>query len=48
VSGLTRTPLGPIIREIVPFLVVLIGVLFLITYVPSLVLFLPRLVGFQG
>ena len=26
----------------------LIGVLFLITYVPSLVLFLPRLAGFQG
>jgi tripartite ATP-independent transporter DctM subunit len=48
VSGLTRTPLGPVIREIVPFLWVLITVLFLITYVPSLVLFLPRILGFQG
>lgn len=48
VSGLTKTPLGPVIREIVPFLWVLITVLFLITYVPSLVLFLPRLLGFQG
>ena len=47
VSGLTKTPLGPIIREIVPFLWVLIAVLFLITYVPGFVLFLPRLVGFQ-
>jgi tripartite ATP-independent transporter DctM subunit len=48
VSGLTKTPLGPVIREVLPFLWVLIGVLFLITYVPGLVLFLPRLVGFQG
>jgi tripartite ATP-independent transporter DctM subunit len=47
VSGLTKTPLGPIIREILPFLWVLIAVLFLITYVPGFVLFLPRLVGFQ-
>lgn len=48
VSGLTKTPLGAIIREIFPFLWILIGVLFLITYVPSLVLFLPRVLGFQG
>ena len=48
VSGLTKTPLGPVIREVLPFLWVLISVLFLITYVPGLVLFLPRLVGFQG
>ncbi|MBI4842268.1 MAG: TRAP transporter large permease [candidate division NC10 bacterium] len=48
VSGLTKTPLGPVIREVIPFLWVLIAVLFLITYVPGLVLFLPRLVGFQG
>jgi len=48
VSGLTKTPLGAIIREIFPFLWILIGVLFLITYVPSLVLFLPRILGFQG
>jgi tripartite ATP-independent transporter DctM subunit len=48
VSGLTKTPLGPVIRETIPFLWVLITVLFLITYVPSLVLFLPRVLGFQG
>jgi tripartite ATP-independent transporter DctM subunit len=48
VSGLTKTPLGPVIKEVLPFLGVLIGVLFLITYVPGIVLFLPRLVGFQG
>lgn len=48
VSGLTKTPLGLVVREVLPFLWVLIGVLFLITYVPGIVLFLPRLVGFQG
>jgi tripartite ATP-independent transporter DctM subunit len=48
VSGLTKTPLGAVIREVLPFLWVLIAVLLLITYVPGLVLFLPRLVGFQG
>jgi tripartite ATP-independent transporter DctM subunit len=48
VSGLTGTPLGAVIREVLPFLWVLIAVLFLITYVPALVLFLPRVAGFQG
>jgi tripartite ATP-independent transporter DctM subunit len=48
VSGLTKTPLGLVVREVVPFIWVLIGVLFLITYIPGIVLFLPRLVGFQG
>ena len=48
VSGLTKTPLGLVIRETIPFICVLISVLFLITYIPGLVLFLPRLVGFQG
>jgi tripartite ATP-independent transporter DctM subunit len=48
VSGLTKTPLGLVIREVLPFLWVLIAVLFLITYVPGIVLFLPRLLGFQG
>lgn len=48
VSGLTKTPLGLVIKEVFPFLWVLISVLFLITYVPGIVLFLPRLLGFQG
>jgi len=37
-----------VIKEVFPFLWVLIAVLFLITYVPGIVLFLPRLLGFQG
>jgi tripartite ATP-independent transporter DctM subunit len=46
VSGISKTPLREIIREIFPMLIVLIFVLFLITYFDSIVLFLPRLLGF--
>ncbi|UCG77270.1 MAG: TRAP transporter large permease [Nitrospirota bacterium] len=46
VSGLTDTPLSRIIKEMVPFLFILIAVLFLCTYVPGIVMFLPRLVGY--
>ena len=37
-----------IVREVLPFLGVMIGALLLVTYVPGLVLFLPRLLGYQG
>jgi len=45
VSGLSKTPLHEVIKESLPMTAVMIGVLFLITYVPELVLFLPRLLG---
>lgn len=41
VSGISGAPLKSIIKEIFPMLLVLIGVLFLITYVPWFVLYLP-------
>ena len=41
VSGISGTPLKSVIKEIFPMLLVLIGVLFLITYVPWFVLYLP-------
>jgi C4-dicarboxylate transporter DctM subunit len=41
-------PLKDIVRETLPFLAVMIGALALITLVPGLVLFLPRLLGYQG
>ena len=41
-------PLSDLVREVMPFLVVMIGALALITFVPDLVLFLPRLLGYQG
>ncbi len=41
-------PLKDLVRDIVPFLAVMIAALALITFVPDLVLFLPRLLGYKG
>jgi C4-dicarboxylate transporter, DctM subunit len=41
-------PLKDLVREVMPFLGVMIGALALITFVPDLVLFLPRLLGYKG
>lgn len=43
VSGVSDTPLGSIMKDIFPLILVMIAVLLLITYVPQLVLFLPNL-----
>jgi C4-dicarboxylate transporter, DctM subunit len=40
--------LTELVKEVMPFLAVMIGALALITYVPDLVLFLPRLLGYKG
>ena len=45
VSGISDTPLQTIIKEIFPMLLVLIVVLFMITYIPDIVLFIPRSIG---
>jgi tripartite ATP-independent transporter DctM subunit len=42
VSGITKVPLQEIIKDTVPLIIVLIVVLFLITYIPEIVLFLPN------
>lgn len=41
-------PLKDLVREIIPFLGVMFGALALITFVPDLVLFLPRLLGYKA
>ena len=41
-------PLKDIVREVMPFLAVMIGALALITLFPGLVLYLPRLMGYRG
>jgi tripartite ATP-independent transporter DctM subunit len=41
-------PLRDLVREIIPFLAVMLGALVLITLFPDLVLFLPRLFGYKG
>ncbi|HOV64643.1 MAG TPA: TRAP transporter large permease, partial [Spirochaetia bacterium] len=47
VSGISGTPLKDVIREILPMVFIIIIVLFLITYIPDLVLFIPRLSGYR-
>ncbi|MDR1519637.1 MAG: TRAP transporter large permease [Planctomycetota bacterium] len=44
-SGISGTPLKGIIREITPQIGVMIIVLFIITYIPDTILFIPRAVG---
>jgi tripartite ATP-independent transporter DctM subunit len=44
-SGISGTPLKDIIREILPQIFVMILVLFIITYFPDTILFLPKAIG---
>jgi C4-dicarboxylate transporter, DctM subunit len=45
---IAEVPLRDLVREIMPFLAVMIGALAVITLVPDLVLLLPRLLGYKG
>ena len=45
ISSLTGESIGAITRELVPFLVVLVIVLLMVTFLPGISLFLPRLLG---
>ncbi|MCK4241312.1 MAG: TRAP transporter large permease [Candidatus Atribacteria bacterium] len=45
VSGISDTPLQAVIKEIFPMLLVLIIVLLMVTYIPDIVLFIPRSIG---
>jgi tripartite ATP-independent transporter DctM subunit len=47
-NNITGVPLRDIVRECMPFLFAMIAALGLITFVPELVLWLPRLMGYQG
>ncbi|MHB8620422.1 MAG: TRAP transporter large permease [Chloroflexota bacterium] len=47
-SKLTHTPLEEIIREMWPFLGLLVGGLLVLLFFPQVTLFLPRLAGFGG
>jgi tripartite ATP-independent transporter DctM subunit len=47
-AKIAEIPLKDLVREILPFLAVTIGALAVITLVPDLVLFLPRLLGYKG
>src|SRR5205085_9944021 len=40
--------LTELVKEVLPFLWVMIGALLLMTFIPEIVLFLPRLFGYKG
>jgi tripartite ATP-independent transporter DctM subunit len=47
-NKIADVPLGAMVREVMPFLYVMIGALAVITLFPGLVLWLPRLLGYTG
>jgi C4-dicarboxylate transporter DctM subunit len=47
-ANMTKQPLGRIVREAVPFILMSILVLAIITAVPDTILWLPRLMGYKG
>ena len=48
VAAITRQPLMPIIKDLTPFILILIVALIIITFCPDFVLFLPRQLGYGG
>ena len=46
VTGLAKAKMKDVIRELLPFIVLFIAVLFLITFVPDLVLWIPKMMGY--
>ncbi len=47
-TRIAEVPLKDIVRDVLPFLWAMIAALALITFFPELVLWLPRLLGYQG
>jgi C4-dicarboxylate transporter DctM subunit len=47
-TRIAEVPLWDIVRDIVPFLLAMFGVLAIVTFFPDAVLFLPRLLGYPG
>ncbi|HET8831911.1 MAG TPA: TRAP transporter large permease [Casimicrobiaceae bacterium] len=48
VAGMTKQPLMAIVKEALPFILMAIAVLAVITLVPETILWLPRLLGYKG
>ncbi len=48
VAKLSEAPLAAVVRDTIPFILAMAAALMLITYVPELVLWLPRQLGYQG
>lgn len=48
VAKLSDQPLSAVVKDTMPFIIAMVAALLLITYVPELVLWLPRQMGYQG
>ena len=48
VANITNQPLARVVKDLFPFILALLGALAFITFVPDFVLFLPRMLGYQG
>ncbi|WP_439596294.1 TRAP transporter large permease [Falsiroseomonas sp.] len=48
VAKLSGAPISAVVRHTLPFLLAMIGALMLLTFVPEIVLWLPRRFGYQG
>jgi TRAP-type C4-dicarboxylate transport system permease large subunit len=46
--GISKTSVEEVVPRLLPFLLVLVISLLVITFFPSITLFLPRLLGFVG
>jgi C4-dicarboxylate transporter DctM subunit len=44
--SLSKLSIEAVIRPLIPFLLVLVGTLIVISYVPEITLFIPRLLGY--
>jgi C4-dicarboxylate transporter DctM subunit len=47
-SAISGTPLTEVLKEMIVFIVFELAALFIITYIPEVVLWIPRLAGYQG
>jgi C4-dicarboxylate transporter DctM subunit len=47
-TRIAEVPLGSIVREVMPFLFAMLAALAVVTFMPDVVLFLPRLLGYTG
>ncbi|USH01156.1 TRAP transporter large permease [Grimontia kaedaensis] len=48
INGTTKIPLAGIIKQVIPFIFVLLAALFIMILFPDLILSMPRLMGYQG
>ncbi|RXJ72830.1 permease [Veronia nyctiphanis] len=48
INGTTGIPLAGIIKQVIPFIGVLLAALFTMIMLPDVILFMPRLMGYQG